>query len=227
MTWYDTDSYYHTGEWVSIKPYDVILRLVARAGSRVFIGEPVCRDEAWLDASITFTANIFETVALLRMFPGFLHPVVSQCLPSTWRLKKQLKLVQDKLLVPIIHKRRMAERSGLLEYEKADDFLQWMMDLAENEKDGEAGNLAHRLLGILSMAVVHTSAMAAVHVIFDLITMPEYLEPLRAEIQQKLPQGWNEATQSGLMSMYYLDSFLRESQRFNPPGHRKSDPKHD
>ena len=193
----------------------------------MFVGEPICRDEAWLDASITFTANIFETVALLRMFPGFLHPVVSQCLPSTWRLKKQLKLVQNELLVPVIQRREMIERSRLPGYEKPDDFLQWMMDLAENETDGEAGNLAHRLLGILSMAVVHTSAMAAVHVIFDLITMPEYLEPLRAELRQTLPQGWNEATQSGLMNMYYLDSFLRESQRFNPPGHRKLTQKYD
>ncbi|MCJ1243265.1 hypothetical protein MMC30_000462 [Trapelia coarctata] len=207
------------GEWVPIKPYDVVLRLVARAGSRVFVGEPVCRNEAWLDASISFTANIFETVALLRMFPGFMHPFVSKVLPSTRRLKRQLKYVKGELLVPIIEDRRAVERSGALDYQKPDDFLQWMMDLADNVTDAEAGNLAHRLLGILSMAVVHTSAMAVVHALFDLITMPEYLEPLRAEIQDMLPHGWKEATQSGLTGMTRMDSFLRESQRFNPPGH--------
>ncbi|OCK81414.1 cytochrome P450 [Lepidopterella palustris CBS 459.81] len=206
-------------EWVAIRPYDVILRLIARAGSRVFIGIPVCRDEAWIDSSISFTSNIFETMALLRPFPGFMQPFVAKFLPSTRRLDKQLKSIKEDLLVPIINKRRAVEQSGDPDYEKPDDFLQWMMDLAENATDAEAGNLAHRLLGILSMAVVHTSAMASVHVLFDLITMPEYLEPLRAEIREKLPHGPDEATQRGLQNMILLDSFLRESQRFNPPAH--------
>lgn len=185
----------------------------------MFMGEPLCRDEAWIDSSITFTSNIFTTMALLRPFPVFMQAFIAQFLPSTWRLEKQLRSVKKDLLVPIINKRRDSERSGKHDYEKPDDFLQWMMDMAENETDADAGNLAHRLLGILSMAVVHTSAMASVHVLFDLITMPEYLEPLRAEIRDKLPHGANEATQSSLQNLVRLDSFLRESQRFNPPAH--------
>lgn len=156
------------------------------------------------------------------MFPASLHPLLSKILPSTWRLNKQLKFVKEELLVPIINKRRAAERLSAPGYSKPDDFLQWMMDLANNETDAEAENLAHRLLGILSMAVVHTSAMAVVHVLFDLITMPEYIKVLQEEAERMLPHGWNEATQSELMGMTRLDSFLRESQRFNPPGHRMS-----
>lgn len=207
-------------KWVPIKPYDVVLRMIARASSRVFIGQPVCRDEAWLEASMTFTASIFETVGILRAFPGFLHPVVSIFLPSCWRLKRQLMLIKE-LVVPIIIERRAAESLHGTDYEKPDDFLQWMMDLAKNDSDRDPGNLAHRLLGIISMAVVHTSAMAVVHVLYDLITMPEYQEPLRTELQQTLPQGWGNLTHNELVKLTFLDSFLKESQRMNPPGHRK------
>ncbi|KAI9728828.1 MAG: hypothetical protein M1834_007215 [Cirrosporium novae-zelandiae] len=206
-------------KWVGINPYNVILRLVARAGARVFLGENVCRDEEWLSISISFTTNIFETVALLRPVPGFLQPIIGPLLPSSRRLSKQLKYAQDKLLVPIINKRRAAEQAGDPSYEKPDDFLQWMMDLADNPNDADPANLAHRLLGIMSMAVVHTSAMMSVHVIYDLITMPEWIEPLRKEIKDAVPPKWKDVVQASLLELKHLDSFMKESQRVNPPGH--------
>ena len=209
-------------EWVAIKPYEMLLRLVSRAGSRVFVGQPLCRDEAWLEASVTFTGNIFETVTLLRAFPGFMQPIVSRFLPSFWRLRSQLDHVKNDMLIPVIHERWAAESRKESNYERADDFLQWMMDLAKNKDDADPGNLAHRCLGILSMAVVHSSAGSATQNLYDLITMPEYLEPLRAELQEVLPNGWDILDQSALTQMKRLDSFMKESQRVNPPGNRES-----
>ena len=60
--------------------------------------------------------------------------------------------------------------------------------------------------------------MALCHGIFDLITKPEYLEPLREEIQRTLPDGWHKGTQAAFGDQVRLDSFMRESQRFAPPG---------
>ena len=44
-------------EWVAIKPYHSILRLVSRISARIFLGLPVCRDEKWLEISTQFTEN--------------------------------------------------------------------------------------------------------------------------------------------------------------------------
>lgn len=161
-------------------------------------------------------------MGILRMVPGFLHPVVGPLLPSTRRLKRQLRMVKQNLLMPLVEERRGARYPPSEDtLEQPDDFLQWMMDLASNAVDAEAENLAHRLLGILSMAVVHTSAMTIVHVLYDLILMSEYQEPLRTELEDLLPRGWGEVMQGNLVDMGRLDSFLRESQRHNPPGHGK------
>jgi cytochrome P450 len=187
----------------------------------VFVGEEVCRTEEWLTASIDFTKNIFMTIGLLRPLPGFLHPIVGPLLPSTRQLDKQLRHIQKELLGPMIKKRREMEASGNPHYEKPDDFLQWMMDLASNENDSNSDNLAHRLLGITSMAVVHTSAMTITHILYDLIVMPQWLEPLRNEIKETSPD-WKSATQANLLALKRMDSFLKESQRFNPPGECKS-----
>jgi hypothetical protein len=44
-------------QWVSIKPYHVILRLVSRISARIFLGLPLCRNEEWLEISTEFTEN--------------------------------------------------------------------------------------------------------------------------------------------------------------------------
>jgi cytochrome P450 len=160
------------------------------------------------------------TIGLLRPVPKFLRHIVGPLLPSSRRLDRQLKRIQRELLGPMIEKRRKMEASGDSGYQKPDDFLQWMMDLARNDNEGNSDNLAHRLLGITSMAVVHTSAMSMTHAIFDLIEMPQWLEPLRAEIKSVIPD-WNSTSQADLVQLRGLDSFLKESQRFNPPGERE------
>ncbi|KAE8138186.1 cytochrome P450 [Aspergillus pseudotamarii] len=204
-------------KWVPVRPYEVFLRLVARAGARVFVGPDICRSEKWLTASIDFTKNIFMTITLLRPIPSFLHPIIGRMLPSSRSLDTQLRYVQDKLLGPEIAKRCQREVLGDPDYQKPDDFLQWMMDLAQNDHEGDPRNIAHRLLGLTSMAVVHTSAMSITHGLYDLITMAQWLEPLRQEIQEVLPD-WKSASYSSLVALRRLDSFLKESQRFNPPG---------
>ena len=43
--------------WVKIRPYHLILHLVARISARVFVGLPYCRDKDWLEVSTQFTEN--------------------------------------------------------------------------------------------------------------------------------------------------------------------------
>ncbi|KAL4755995.1 cytochrome P450 [Aspergillus foveolatus] len=204
-------------EWAVIKPYEVFLRIVARVGGRVFIGEDLCRDEQWLQISIDYTKDIFMTIGLLRPIPGFLHPIVGRILPSSRRLNRQLAYINQEFLGPIIERRREFEAQQGSSYQKPDDFLQWMMELAKNETESQPHNLAQRLLGITSMAVVHTSAMALTHGLYDLLVMPHWLAPMREEIATVLP-NWSSASQQDLTALRAMDSFLKESQRFNPPG---------
>ncbi|CAI7628935.1 unnamed protein product [Penicillium bialowiezense] len=155
----------------------------------------------------------------MRPLPGFLHPIVGRILPSSRRLNEQLSHITNKLLGPLIAKRRKMEAASSHHYEKPDDFLQWMMDLAKTEKESQPSNLAHRLLGLTSMAVVHTSAMSMTHILYDLLVMPQWKEPLLEEVLTQLPE-WGDIAQANLNNLRLMDSFLKESQRFNPPGER-------
>ena len=153
----------------------------------------------------------------MRLFPQFMQPLVSLFTPPAWRVPQNLHFAQ-KLIVPLVIERKKAQASGDPSYEKPNDLLQWMIDAA-NEDEGKPDKLAHRQL-LLTLAAIHTSTMAATHVLFDLCERPEYIQPLREEVEQAINEdkGWQKTT---LNKMQKLDSFLKESQRVTPPSLRK------
>ncbi|KAF2122026.1 cytochrome P450 [Lophiotrema nucula] len=200
------------GQWATIR-FDTITRLVVREFARISVA-PLQEDTQWREIQRKYPENVFRVAIQMRIIPRGFKRLASWILPSTWAI--YFNLCNAKSLVsPIVKHRRKMEASGDVTYEKPNDFLQWLMDEAWNEKDGQPDALVHRLL-VLALASVHTTSMTAVQALFDLIAYPEYQQPLRAEILQALQEdgGWKKTTLTKLRKM---DSFMKESQRLNGP----------
>ncbi|WEW54698.1 heme-binding oxidoreductase [Emydomyces testavorans] len=205
-------------EWVEVRMHGVLRRFVARLSARAFIGPVACRNEDWVRASITYAENIFTTIEPLRFFPSSMRSVAALFLPSYWRIRSDLATA-NRVIAPIVIQRRQDQASGDPNYEKPKDLLQWMMDGA---KPSEAAPhlLAHRQLA-LSLGSLNTTTTAAVQTLYDLCDHPEYFEPLREDVLTALTAdgGWDKST---LNKLHGLDSFMKESQRVNPPSFCKS-----
>jgi hypothetical protein len=114
---------------------------------------------------------------------------------------------------------------------KQNDLLTWLIN--EGVEDGYL--IVHTFS--LNFAAILTSSLvslppnhhvnecslviqAVTHALFDLASNPEYLKPLREEVEEVTKrEGW---TKSALNQMCKLDSFVKESQRFRPFGVCKS-----
>lgn len=147
----------------------------------------------------------------------WMHRFLSWIMPSSYKGTAYIRRAK-KLLVPEINRRR--ERAAAQGKELPEDqhnLLSWMMEIATPE-EGHASALAH-LEVVMSLASIHTSQMNAVHVLYDLLTHPEYLEPIRDEIRQVVKEDgpWMTWSKPAFSKLRKLDSFMRESQRFNPP----------
>ncbi|KAJ5795187.1 hypothetical protein N7457_001786 [Penicillium paradoxum] len=205
-------------DWVKINPGEMSTRLIALATSRVMAGDILRQNEEWLNIASSYAHNVGITLLLLRPVPKYLRPIVARLLPCIRHMKEQLRFAKD-LFIPLINERKQAQKADGAASSKPDDFLQWMMDLGESEGENlDPDSLAHHMLLLVTLAVTHTSTMALCHCLYDLIMKPEYIEPLREEMRRTLPDGWYKATQASLHEQARLDSFLRESQRFGPPG---------
>ena len=68
--------------------------------------------------------------------------------------------------------------------------------------------------------------MATCHAIYDMACRPEYVEPLREEINEVLQEdgydvdgeGFLKLKKASIPKLRKLDSFMKESQRLSPPG---------
>jgi cytochrome P450 len=57
------------------------------------------------------------------------------------------------------------------------------------------------------------------HAFYYLATFPEYIQPLREEVDEVIKsEGW---TKTGLDQMHKIDSFIKESQRLSPLSNSK------
>ncbi|KAF2735353.1 cytochrome P450 [Polyplosphaeria fusca] len=193
----------------------VLQTMIARISSRVFVGRVTCRNEEWLKLCLEFPLNLFATTFIMRMFPPLLHPILALLLPTRYWLRRNL-LDAERLLTPIIkdhQERGITQVLGQITTPEKADLLEWMV--ADSGPNADPKTLAQRIL-FLSLASIHSTSSAASNAIFDLCAHPEYIAPLREEIQTLLPDP-KHCSKQDLNRLWKLDSFLKESQRFNPP----------
>ncbi|KAF8146004.1 cytochrome P450 [Mycena galopus ATCC 62051] len=195
-------------EWKSLTVLPVIMAIVARVSNRLFVGLPLCRDEAYLANNVYYTLDVMRSADRITLCPPFLRPLLGPLISN--KDKSNAKALE--ILGPLIEKRLRKERELGPDWPgKPNDFISWMLDFAEGEQR-IALPLTLRILSI-NMAAIHTSSMAFTHALFDLTAHPEHLLPMREEVERVVSQeGW---TKAALNNMVKVDSFLRESQRVN------------
>jgi ent-kaurene oxidase len=143
----------------------------------------------------------------------WMHGFISFFLPSSWRGVNYIKQAKKLLIPEIIRRREVKDKTP----EENNNLLSWMMEIATPDESNPS-DLAH-LEVVMSLASIHTSQMNAVHVMYDLASRPEYIEPLREEIVQLIKEDgpWKQWQKPSFSKLRKLDSFMRESQRVNPP----------
>ncbi|EGN99661.1 hypothetical protein SERLA73DRAFT_159877 [Serpula lacrymans var. lacrymans S7.3] len=194
-------------EWKSVPAYETIVRVVCRTSNRVFVGLPLCRDPDWNDLVSGFALDVVKVAVTIGLFPDFVAPFVGRLLSNLPRsVRRGMKHLQ-----PIIEERQ----KNLDEYgsdwdEKPNDMLSWLMDEAEGE-ECSVQNLTRRMLTI-NFSAIHTSSINFTHALFYLAANPQYVEPLREEVEATIEEeGWSK---NAIAKMRKVDSFLKETLRF-------------
>ncbi|KAJ6459072.1 cytochrome P450 [Mycena sanguinolenta] len=195
-------------EWKPFAVFPSTMRVVARTTNRLFVGLPLCRNQAYLNISIGYTVAVFKRCHILSLFPRWIRPIIGPLMSP----KKEADRRTLEFLGPIISERLAKEEELGPDWpDKPNDLISWLMqDAAPADKTVPA--LAHRVL-IVNMAAIHTSTMTLVNVLLDLTTYPSHIQSMREEVERVIMQeGW---TKAALNSMHLVDSFIRESQRLN------------
>lgn len=196
-----------TKEWFGVQPTDVIRRIISRTSNRLFVGLPLCRDPVYRDLNVHFTVYLALCAEVLRLFPEFLRPYISQLTPVPRKIRQA-----ENLLAPFLKERlELDAKYGSDWDERPNDVLSWLLKgAAPSQKT--LHDLTLRILAI-NFATVHTSATTVMCSLHYLAAHPEYIPALREEIETAIDEDrW---TKKAVDKMRKLDSFIRESQRLS------------
>ncbi|GJE92707.1 cytochrome P450 [Phanerochaete sordida] len=202
-----------TDDWTPVVALDALLQIVARTSGRIILGLPFCRNTELLDIMINFTTDVVTSGLVFSFTPSPLKPLVK---PFITKVDKMIDRALAMLRPTIEQRQNMMEKQkhGEEWADKPNDILQWLMDAAEGE-EREPRALTVRFL-LVCFASIHTTSMTLTQALYRLAANPEYIAPLREEVESVLDQdGLSKATMEKLRK---VDSFFKETQRIDGLG---------
>ncbi|APA15883.1 hypothetical protein SS1G_09235 [Sclerotinia sclerotiorum 1980 UF-70] len=197
-------------DWTTVALYPIILRMVAKVSGRVMVGEPLCRNEKWIQISTTYTRDTFMGGRAMWTKNPLFRPIYALYSPELKKVRQHYTDAAD-FLRPIFNQRfKEMEQDG---FKRPQDMIQWMIDNSgDNAKDA---TFQGRCQLLIAFAALHTTSGLLGNVILDLAARPHYIKALREELDANLPEG-AQITKQILTKLQKMDSFLKESQRVNP-----------
>ncbi|KAK7746792.1 hypothetical protein SLS53_001980 [Cytospora paraplurivora] len=200
-----------------VKASSVIFAAIGQITSRRVIDDPlISRDPIWLETIMGFTASVAVFCINMRTISPILRPIARYALPYGRKLRSDIAHVTA-LLAPVIRARQRQNtdmKSAVLDESQPQDFVQWLSESATGQDAGPEAIVMKILF--LIVAAMHTSAITAIHAFYDLCAHPESIEELRGEAVKEIgTSGW---TNSSLLRLRKMDSFLKESGRINSAG---------
>ncbi|KAI9441477.1 cytochrome P450 [Lactarius indigo] len=200
----------HGDDWVKVPVLETMQRVVCATTNRVFVGAPLCRNQDYLTLNLDYAVNVMKFATIIGMFPKPLKPIVARLLSN---LPSQVRQEME-FIRPMVEERfaRMDEFGEDWDDKPVqNDMLMWLMSEAKGVERSLEG-LAKRML-VVNFAAIHTTSTTFANVLYRLLSNPEYVEPLRCEVETVVAEeGW---TKAGMDKMHKIDSFFRETQRLD------------
>ncbi|EFR00285.1 hypothetical protein MGYG_03288 [Nannizzia gypsea CBS 118893] len=196
-------------EWKSLQLFPTMVKLVPLHIGRTFINSPLSREQEWIDLTLEYAISTVTIAAKMSSTHWSLRPFKAFFLPEIGKMSQQFKQA-SKLLFPVLEARLGGEAR------ESKDLMQWIIKNYPKQKNDLTLHTRLQLEAV--QAATYNLAFQLIHFFFDLLAHPEYIEPLRAEIQTVFDSCGGAWTPAALADLRKCDSFLKESQRLNPIG---------
>ncbi|KAF8627694.1 hypothetical protein AX15_004292 [Amanita polypyramis BW_CC] len=199
-----------SNEWIGVVAYPTMMDIACRASNRMLVGLPLCRNRDYLALSKQFAIDVVKASYLMNMVPSFLKPTAVRFTKVADDMKLAMALIE-----PLFGERLEQEKQYGRDWpERPNDFISWLLGVVKKE-ERTLRRMATGILGV-NFASVHTTSMVLTHALYDLAARPEYVQPLREEIEGiTKAEGWSKASVGKFKK---LDSFIRESTRMSSLG---------
>ncbi|KAF2169519.1 hypothetical protein M409DRAFT_64636 [Zasmidium cellare ATCC 36951] len=205
-------------EWTEVKLQRVLLNVAFRAGNRIFVGLPMCRDKAYKKAVDRWTQAFGISTMMLRfLVPEQLRDVFLRiaAIPTKYLERRAARFFLARIEERLVRLRGGEEGPK----EQDNDMMQWIIDQNASKTDSrelESGNIAAKMI-LLNIFATATTGVQSGTTIFNLLTSSHtssIIPQLHAEAIKTMPRILED--QRKIREMHKLDSLIRETLRYHP-----------
>jgi cytochrome P450 len=191
-------------------------RIVSMTSGRAFC-EELCRNDEWINITIGYTMNVFTGANAMKKYHPWLRPLVYRWVPELATVHSTKKRAVE-LIQSVLDQRKRAQIELGAAYVKPTDMLQWLEEKMSTwtARTVDVPHITDLEL-ILGFASIHSNTGSLTNILYDLVARPEYMAPLRQEIEEVVFQNHNhQYSRQALDQLWKLDSFMKESMRYTP-----------
>ncbi|KIL64963.1 hypothetical protein M378DRAFT_162532 [Amanita muscaria Koide BX008] len=195
-------------EWTRIIAYPMIMDIVCRASNRMFVGLPLCRNPDWLELNKNFTIDVAKMAIFLNFVPSALKPFAGSLIR---RIPNSINR-GTKHFEPLLRERFEQETKYGEDWpERPNDIVTWMLEVTK-DRQRSVRDLVIAVL-LINFAAIHTTTLSFTYTMYELATRPEYVKPLRDEIEAVIKgEGWSK---DSVRKLRKVDSFIKECLRLS------------
>ena len=198
-------------DWTPITPRKAMSRMASILSGRSFVGLPLSRDEAWIEATVNYTGDVSRAWLILRFIPRSIRLIVAPFLPQVRSLLKQKSTNVEKL-APLLASKRNGSRSD--KANPGGEMIDWF--ISQYKQPPNVRQLGRDQL-LATFASIYNLSNALTYIAFDLAAAdPQVIKELRQELLDVVGEH-GTINKANLPNLRKLDSFAKESQRLSPP----------
>ncbi|KAI8664580.1 hypothetical protein NCS55_00967400 [Fusarium keratoplasticum] len=192
------------------KPWPHVMRLVSRISARVFHSAASADNDHWLDIASEHVHSAVVWTENLKKWPAILRPLVYRFVKGRGYMMQRFE--EGKALVAQTLENKKANGGKPLSDPQS------LLDYLYESELGPDNVEAHTIAQInLCVAAIQSMAATVTQCLMDLATHPEYAPELIEEIKTVIEKNNGVVDKRVLTEVWKLDSFIKETQRLNPP----------
>lgn len=186
------------------------MRQVSRISARIFHSAASAENDQWLDIATEHVHSCIVWTENLKKWPALLRPFVYRFVQGRGYMMQRFE--EGKTLVAQTLQDRKA--NGAKPLSSPQTLLDYLCEGILGPDNVEA----HTITQInLCVAAIQSMASTVTQCLMDLATYPEYAPELLEEINATIEKNGEVVDKKALTEMWKLDSFIKETQRLNPP----------
>ncbi|PSN70035.1 cytochrome P450 [Corynespora cassiicola Philippines] len=193
-----------------LNAFEAIKRTIVTAAGFSFFGQDILPNQLFMNAAYENIEHVMRASEAIRIMPKFLAPFLGKLFCSSSKVQE---IWYNTLQENIQHRleAQSSKNNGSSSAEGPQDIVQWVIETAPKEQNWSSGRLTHEVIA-LWFGSIHGLSISTTFALFALCNHPEYIKPLREELQS---EEWTKfiETSNGLP---LLDSFIKESMRMQP-----------